>query len=79
MPFVTVGEHRQKNKHLRDGVTEEEFVKMRKERDEHLAAPRLLHESLQVNVRAGRLPSQNDSGMRLLKVPVKVKGAGAWQ
>ncbi|KAK4656432.1 hypothetical protein QC762_310790 [Podospora pseudocomata] len=79
VPFVTVGEHRLKNKHLRDGVTEEEFVKMRKERDEHLAAPKLLHESLQVNVRAGRLPSQNDSGMRLLKVPVKVKGAGAWQ
>ncbi|KAK0736557.1 beta-lactamase-like protein [Apiosordaria backusii] len=78
VPYVTVGEHRQKNKHLKDGVSEDDFVKLRGERDEHLAAPRLLHESLQVNVRAGRLPSQNEAGMRLLKVPIKVKGTGAW-
>ncbi|KAK4183173.1 putative beta-lactamase hydrolase-like protein [Podospora australis] len=74
VPYVTVGGHKQLNRHVRDGVTEEEFVKMREERDSHLAAPRLLHESLQVNVRAGRLPKENEAGMRLLKVPVKVKG-----
>ncbi|KAK4195374.1 putative beta-lactamase hydrolase-like protein [Triangularia verruculosa] len=78
VPYVTVGEHRLKNKHLRDGVIEEDFVRMRRERDRHLAAPRLLHESLQVNVRAGRLPSQNEAGMRLLKVPIKVKGTETW-
>lgn len=55
--FVIVGEYCQKNKYLRDGVIEEEFVKMRKERDEYLVVLRLLYESLQVNVRVGRLLS----------------------
>lgn len=76
VPYVSVGSHKELNRHVRDGVTKEEFVKMREERDSHLAAPRLLHESLQVNVRAGRLPKENEAGMRLLKVPVKVKGGG---
>ncbi|KAK4167505.1 putative beta-lactamase hydrolase-like protein [Cladorrhinum sp. PSN259] len=76
VPYVTVGGHRQMNRHVKDGMTEDEFVAMRNERDSHLAAPRLLHESLQVNVRAGRLPKENEAGMRLLKVPVKVKGMG---
>ncbi|KAK4221258.1 putative beta-lactamase hydrolase-like protein [Podospora fimiseda] len=76
VPYVTVGNHREMNKHVKDGVTEDQFVAMRNERDSHLAAPRLLHESLQVNVRAGRLPKKNEAGMRLLKVPVKVKGMG---
>lgn len=76
VPYVSVGGHKELNRHVRDGVTKEEFVKMREERDSHLAAPRLLHESLQVNVRAGRLPKENEAGMRLLKVPVKVKGGG---
>ncbi|KAK1750421.1 putative beta-lactamase hydrolase-like protein [Echria macrotheca] len=74
VPGVSVAEHRERNKHLRDGVTEKQFVAMRRERDAHLAAPRLLHESLQVNVRAGRLPKENEAGMRLLKVPLKTKG-----
>ena len=37
------------NRHLREGVDEEEFVKMRKERDGGLDEPRLLHQSLQVS------------------------------
>ncbi|KAK3291042.1 beta-lactamase-like protein [Chaetomium fimeti] len=75
-PWTTVGEHRGSNKHIRDGVTEDEFVQMRSERDRNLAAPRLIHESLQVNIRAGQLPRVDAAGMRTLKVPLKVQGEG---
>ncbi|KAL2163790.1 hypothetical protein VTH06DRAFT_5849 [Thermothelomyces fergusii] len=75
-PCATVGEHRAKNKHVRDGVSEDEFVRMRNDRDRVLGAPRLLHESLQVNIRAGRLPEADESGMRMLKLPINVPGEG---
>ncbi|KAK1830936.1 putative beta-lactamase hydrolase-like protein [Podospora conica] len=73
VPAVTVDTHRKENRHVKDDMTEDEFVALRSERDAHLAAPRLIHESLQVNVRGGRLPKENDAGMRLLKLPLKVK------
>ncbi|KAL2151660.1 hypothetical protein VTH82DRAFT_6758 [Thermothelomyces myriococcoides] len=75
-PWATVGEHRARNKHVREGVTEDEFVQMRNDRDKVLGAPRLLHESLQVNIRAGRLPKVDESGMRMLRLPVKVPNEG---
>ncbi|RGP78281.1 beta-lactamase hydrolase [Fusarium longipes] len=70
VPFATVGQHRQNNKHFKDGTREEEFVKMRKERDATLAAPRLIHPSLQVNIRAGQLPAPSASGSRMLHLPL---------
>ncbi|KAK3493036.1 beta-lactamase-like protein [Neurospora hispaniola] len=78
VPCLTVKEHRERNKHLRDGITEEEFVKAREERDRNLAAPRLLHQSLQVNIRAGKLPGENESGLRLLHLPVKIRTDKKW-
>jgi len=75
-PWTSVGEHRARNKHIRDGVSEEEFVEMRSERDKNLAAPRLVHESLQVNIRAGQLPKADEAGMRTFKLPLKVQGEG---
>lgn len=57
MPFVTVGEQRQQNKHAKDGTSEEDFTKWRSERDKGLSEPRLIHQALQVNVRGGRLPT----------------------
>ncbi|WPJ66418.1 hypothetical protein SMAC4_07748 [Sordaria macrospora] len=78
VPCLTVREHRERNKHLRDGITEEEFVKARQERDRSLAAPRLLHQSLQVNIRAGKLPGENEKGLRLLHLPVKIKTDKKW-
>lgn len=54
---TTVAEQRADNIHARDGVLEQEFVDMRTARDATLEAPRLLLPSLQVNVRAGRLPA----------------------
>jgi glyoxylase-like metal-dependent hydrolase (beta-lactamase superfamily II) len=75
-PWTSVGEHRARNKHIKDGVSEDEFVQMRSERDKDLAAPRLIHESLQVNIRAGQLPKADVAGMRTFKVPLNVKGDG---
>ncbi|EAW11101.1 MBL fold metallo-hydrolase [Aspergillus clavatus NRRL 1] len=71
---LSVQEHKQQNKHLKDGVSEEEFVALRKERDSSLAEPRLLHQSLQMNIRAGRLPKPTEAGQRLLHLPLKLKG-----
>ncbi|GFF43298.1 probable metallo-hydrolase BURPS1710b_2304 [Aspergillus lentulus] len=74
VPSLSVQDHRRQNKHLKNGVTEEEFVALRKERDSKLAEPRLLHQSLQMNIRAGRLPTPTESGQQLLHLPLKLKG-----
>ncbi|KAJ5669553.1 hypothetical protein N7462_010623, partial [Penicillium macrosclerotiorum] len=72
--WMSVGDHRTQNKHLRDSITEADFVAMRTERDKSLNAPRLLHPSLQVNIRAGRLPRPMESGHRMLHLPMKLNG-----
>jgi glyoxylase-like metal-dependent hydrolase (beta-lactamase superfamily II) len=73
----TVAEQRAHNPHVKDGVTEEEFVTFRKQRDEKLAAPTLLLPSIQVNIRAGRFPEGEENGARYLRIPVKQKDAEA--
>lgn len=73
--YMTVHEHREQNKHLKDGITAEEFVAMRNERDAGLAAPRMLHQSLQINIRGGRLPSPTPDGHRMLRLPLDIKAA----
>ncbi len=67
---TTVAEERARNVHVHDGVTEAEFVAMRTKRDGTLAAPALLLPSVQVNIRAGRLPPPDDNGQSYLKIPV---------
>ncbi|WP_186395893.1 MBL fold metallo-hydrolase [Stappia sp. TSB10GB4] len=67
---TTVGEERKHNIHARDGVTEEEFVAMRQARDATLDMPKLIIPSIQVNMRAGKLPPKDESGRTFLKVPV---------
>ncbi|KAJ5906109.1 Glyoxylase B2 [Penicillium subrubescens] len=74
VPWMSVRDQREQNKHLRDVVSEREFVEMRTERDRGLSAPRLLHQSLQVNIRAGRLPRKEESGHRMLRLPLKLGG-----
>ena len=69
---TTVGEERARNVHVHEGVTEDEFVKMRTARDATLAAPLLLLPSIQVNMRAGNLPPAEANGVRYLKVPVEL-------
>ncbi len=60
------------NIHLHDGVTEEEFVEMRTQRDATLGTPRLILPSLQVNMRAGHLPPPDENGTSYLKLPVNL-------
>lgn len=67
---TTVAEQRATNIHVHDGISEKEFVEMRRARDILLAAPRLLLPSIQVNIRAGRFPPADDDGRVFLKVPV---------
>ncbi|MDX2287584.1 MAG: MBL fold metallo-hydrolase [Hyphomicrobiaceae bacterium] len=67
---TTVAEQRAHNIHVKDGISEDEFVRMREQRDATLAMPKLIIPSLQVNIRAGHLPEPDESGKRYLKVPV---------
>ena len=69
----TVAEQRAHNPHVKDGVTEDEFVAFRQARDAKLAAPTLLLPSIQVNIRAGRFPEAESNGVRYLKIPVKTR------
>jgi glyoxylase-like metal-dependent hydrolase (beta-lactamase superfamily II) len=69
---TTVGEERARNVHVREGVSEDEFVRMRTARDTTLAAPLLLLPSIQVNIRAGKFPPAESNGIHYLKVPIKL-------
>ena len=74
VPWMTVRDHKEKNKHLSHNTKEEDFVKLRRERDVGLTAPKLLDPSLQINIRAGRLPRPTSGGERCMHLPVKVNG-----
>ena len=67
---TTVAEQRAHNPHIQDGITEDEYVTMRETRDAKLAAPLLLLPSIQVNIRAGKLPPPDTNGIHYLKIPV---------
>lgn len=67
---TTVGQQREGNVHVKDGVTEEEFVAMRSARDKTLAMPNLIMPSVQVNIRGGRLPDPEENGVSYIKIPV---------
>jgi len=69
----SVAEQRAHNPHVKDGVSEDEFVSFRHARDAKLAAPTLLLPSIQVNIRAGRFPAAESNGVRYLKIPVKAR------
>lgn len=66
---TTVAEQRLKNIHASIGIEREEFIKFRTERDAQLDMPRLILPSLQVNMRAGHVPTDQD-GCATLKIPI---------
>ena len=66
---TTIAEQRDQNIHITGGVTRQDFVKLRNERDASLMMPKLLIPSLQVNMRAGEVPEDAD-GRPVLKVPL---------
>lgn len=67
---TTVAAERRNNIHVKEGVTEADFVAFREERDATLAMPKLILPSVQVNMRAGHLPPAEANGMRYLKLPL---------
>ncbi|TVQ55226.1 MAG: MBL fold metallo-hydrolase, partial [Rhodobacteraceae bacterium] len=66
---TTVAEQKAHNVHIA-GKSKEEFVKMRTERDATLGMPKLIIPSIQVNMRAGRMPPPEDNGTTYLKIPL---------
>ncbi len=76
----TVSEQRAKNIHVRDGISEADFVAMRVARDAMLEVPSLMLPSIQVNVRGGQLPPADDNGISYLRIPLnalKVRASAA--
>ena len=67
---TTVQAQRDSNIHVHDGVSEAEFVQMRTARDATLEMPTLILPSVQVNVRAGKLPPAQDDGRIYIQLPI---------
>jgi glyoxylase-like metal-dependent hydrolase (beta-lactamase superfamily II) len=67
---TTVAEERAHNIHAHEGISEDDFVTMRRARDATLGMPKLILPSVQVNMRAGHLPPAEDNGTRYLKIPL---------
>ena len=67
---TTVLEQREKNIHVKDGVSEDEFVQIREARDATLNMPKLIIPATQVNMRAGEMPEEEDNGVNYIKIPV---------
>ena len=66
----TVGEQKKNNIHVKDTITEDEFVNIRESRDKTLGMPNLIIPSIQVNMRAGNLPPSEENGNVYLKIPI---------
>ena len=66
----TIGQQKRLNPQLNGTISKESFVKNRDGRDRALKAPRLLLQSLQVNIDAGILPDEEDNGSQYLKMPI---------
>lgn len=68
--LTTVGEQKQRNIHVHNGVTAAEFVARRESRDATLDMPRLILPSIQINIRAGHMPPTDETGKVYLKIPL---------
>ena len=69
---TTIGKSKANNPQLKGDTSREEFVRFRTERDAKLSAPRLLFQSVQVNIDAGNLPQPSENKQRYLKIPINV-------
>ncbi len=66
----TVAEQRAENIHVRDGITEAQFVEMRTQRDATLEMPTLIFPAVQINIRAGEMPPKEANGVAYAKIPL---------
>lgn len=69
---TTVAEQRNSNVQLSNNTSREDFINFRNERDKGLKAPRLLFQSVQVNIAGGDFPETNSGEKGLLRIPVNV-------
>ncbi|MBZ8133689.1 MBL fold metallo-hydrolase [Afifella sp. IM 167] len=74
----TVRQQKATNKHLTQAKTEEDYVRLRQERDRSLPMPKLILAALQVNIDGGRLPEPEANGRRYLKIPLDALQGAAW-
>lgn len=72
---TTVAEELAHNLHVNEAVSEDQFVAMREARDKNLEAPTLLLPSIQVNMRAGKMPPPDKNGVHYIRVPVTLPTA----
>jgi glyoxylase-like metal-dependent hydrolase (beta-lactamase superfamily II) len=68
----TIGNQKKNNIALPAGKSERDFTEWRNKRDKSLSAPKLLFQSVQVNVDAGKLPDPHSNEIRYLKIPINV-------
>jgi glyoxylase-like metal-dependent hydrolase (beta-lactamase superfamily II) len=66
----SVAEQRASNIHVRDGITQKQFVEMRTRRDEELSMPMLILPAVQINIRAGEMPPKEENGIAYAKIPL---------
>lgn len=66
----TVGEQKKNNILINEKISKEEFIENRSKRDVGKAVPKLLLPSIQVNIRAGKLPKPENNGISYIKIPV---------
>lgn len=69
---TTIGRSKRENIQLRQDTSRQDFVAFRRARDATLTAPRLLFQSVQVNIDAGRLPAAAENGTRYLRIPINL-------
>mgnify|MGYP000255185268 CR=1 FL=1 len=67
---TTVAQQKKHNIHLKDGISESQFVEMRSKRDATLEMPVLLLPAIQINIRAGGMPLAENNGVSYLKIPL---------
>lgn len=70
---TTIGDSKANNIHIKSTTDEKTYVDFREGRDKTLKAPRLLFQSLQVNIRGGHLPDKESNQKSYLKMPLFVE------
>lgn len=72
---TTIGDSKKRNKMLRSNTQRNDFIASRQERDATLAPPKLIFQSIQVNINAGQLPAEEGNGQRYMKIPINFLGS----
>lgn len=67
---TTIEKQKEENIHINDGIQISEFVSVREARDAGLSLPKMIIPSIQINMRAGRLPEVERNGISYLKTPI---------